>query len=92
MTCRINLTIVVNVVDLDTSRIYSSNHMVGMDKIFSSDMKARGKQKKICRSSTLRKVNGTTTSLVNISRSKIIFLLKHLPLFYNRSRKTPICI
>jgi hypothetical protein len=33
MTHRINLTIVVKVVDLDTSHIYSCNHMVGMDKI-----------------------------------------------------------
>jgi hypothetical protein len=33
MTHRTNLTIVVKVVDLDTSRIYSPNHMVGMDKI-----------------------------------------------------------
>ncbi len=32
-----NLTIVVKIIDLDISRIYNYNHMVGMDKIFSSD-------------------------------------------------------
>jgi len=37
MTHRTNLTIVVKVVDLDTSRIYSPNHMVGMDKISSNE-------------------------------------------------------
>jgi len=37
MTHRINLTIVVKVVDLDTSHIYSPNHMVGMDKISSNE-------------------------------------------------------
>jgi hypothetical protein len=36
MTRRINLTIVVKVVDLDISCIYNHNHMVGMDKISSS--------------------------------------------------------
>ncbi len=33
MTCMTNLTIVIKVVDLDTSCIYSHNHMVRMDKI-----------------------------------------------------------
>ncbi len=37
MTRRTNPTIVVKVIDLDTSHIYSYNHMVGMDKISSSD-------------------------------------------------------
>ncbi len=32
MTCKTNLTIVVKVVNLDMSCIYSCNHMVGMDK------------------------------------------------------------
>ncbi len=36
MTCRINLTIVVKVIDLDISHIYNCNHMVGMDKISSN--------------------------------------------------------
>jgi hypothetical protein len=36
MTCRINPPIVVKVVNLDISRIYSCNHMVEMDKISSS--------------------------------------------------------
>ncbi len=36
MTHRTNLIIVVKVIHLDTSRIYNHNHMVGMDKIFSS--------------------------------------------------------
>jgi hypothetical protein len=36
ITHRTNLTIVVKVVDLDTSHIYSDNHMVGVDKISSS--------------------------------------------------------
>ncbi len=38
MTHRTNPTIVVKIVDLDTSRIYS--HMVRMDKISSSDLKS----------------------------------------------------
>jgi hypothetical protein len=33
MRCRTNLIVVVKIVDLDTSRIYNYNHMVGMDKI-----------------------------------------------------------
>ncbi len=37
MTHRTNVIVVVKVVDLDTSHIYSHNHMVGMDKIYSSD-------------------------------------------------------
>ncbi len=37
MTQRTNLNVVVKVVDLDTSCIYSHNHMVGMDKISSND-------------------------------------------------------
>jgi len=36
MTCRINLTIVVKVIDSDISHIYNCNHMVGMDKISSN--------------------------------------------------------
>jgi hypothetical protein len=38
MTHRTNLTVVVKVVDLDISCIYNHNHMVGMDKISSSDI------------------------------------------------------
>jgi hypothetical protein len=37
MTHRTDLTIVVKIVDLDISHIYSPNHMVGMDKISSSE-------------------------------------------------------
>ncbi len=37
MTHRTNLTIVVKIIDLNTSCIYSDNHMVGMDKISFSD-------------------------------------------------------
>jgi hypothetical protein len=37
-------------------------------------------------------VNGTTTSLASISKTKFWFLLKHLPLFYNRSRKHPFVV
>jgi len=37
MTCKINLTIVIKVVDLNTSHIYNCNHMVGMDKNFSNE-------------------------------------------------------
>jgi hypothetical protein len=37
MTHRTNLSIVVKLVDLDTNHIYSHNHMVGMDKISSSE-------------------------------------------------------
>ncbi len=37
MTCRINLIVIVKLVDLNISRIYSHNHMVGMDKISSSE-------------------------------------------------------
>ncbi len=37
MTCRTNLTIVIKVVDLNTSCNYSDNHMVGMDKISSGE-------------------------------------------------------
>ncbi len=33
MTSRTNLIVIVKVVDLDTSCIYSHNHMVGMNKI-----------------------------------------------------------
>ncbi len=36
MTRRINLTVVVKVIDLDIHLIYSHNHMVGMNKIYSS--------------------------------------------------------
>jgi hypothetical protein len=38
MTCSTNPTIVVIVVHLNTTCIYSCNHMVQMDKISSSDM------------------------------------------------------
>jgi hypothetical protein len=38
MTHRINLTVVVKIVDLNTSCIYNCNHMVGMDKICSSEI------------------------------------------------------
>ncbi len=37
MTCKTNLTIVIKVVDLDISCINNPNHMVGMDKISSSE-------------------------------------------------------
>jgi hypothetical protein len=37
VTCNINLIVVVKVVNLDTSCIYSCKHMVGMDKISSSE-------------------------------------------------------
>jgi hypothetical protein len=37
MTRETNLIVVVKEVDLYTNCIYSHNHMVGMDKIFSSD-------------------------------------------------------
>jgi hypothetical protein len=36
MTRRTNLTVIVKIIDLDTSYIYSHNHMVGMDKISSN--------------------------------------------------------
>jgi hypothetical protein len=36
ITHKTNLTIVVKIIDLDTSHIYNDNHMVGIDKIFSS--------------------------------------------------------
>ncbi len=36
IACRTNLTIVVKAIDLNISRIYSYNHMVGIDKISSS--------------------------------------------------------
>jgi hypothetical protein len=38
MTHKTNLIIVIKVVDLNTSHIYSCNHMVGIDKISSSDL------------------------------------------------------
>jgi hypothetical protein len=68
-----NLTIVVKVVDLDIGRIYNHNHVVGMEKISFSDMKAGGKQKRICQSSTSRKENGTATRLAWISKTKLCF-------------------
>ncbi len=37
MTCKNNPIVVVKILDLDISHIYSHNHMVGMDKIYSSD-------------------------------------------------------
>jgi hypothetical protein len=37
MTHKINPIVVVKVVDLDISRIYSHNHMVGMDNFFSNE-------------------------------------------------------
>jgi hypothetical protein len=37
MTHRTNLTIVVKTIDLNTNRIYSHIHMVGMEKISFSD-------------------------------------------------------
>jgi hypothetical protein len=37
LTHRINVTITVKVVDLDTSCIYKTNHMVGMDKIYTNE-------------------------------------------------------
>ncbi len=58
ITHRTNLTIVVKVVDLDTSRIYSPNHMVGMDKISSNEAcKAkmfRNEANLLCSISTLK--------------------------------------
>jgi hypothetical protein len=36
MTHRTNITIDVKIVDLDISRLYSHNHMVGMNKISSN--------------------------------------------------------
>jgi hypothetical protein len=32
-----NLIIIIKIIDLDISRIYNCNHMVAMDKIFSSE-------------------------------------------------------
>jgi hypothetical protein len=37
MICKINLIIVIKIVDLNISRIYSRNHMVG--KIFPNEFK-----------------------------------------------------
>jgi hypothetical protein len=37
MTHRTNPIVVVKEVDLDTSHIYSHNHMIGIDKISSSE-------------------------------------------------------
>jgi len=36
MTHRTNLTIIIEIVDLDINYIYSHNNMVGMDKISSN--------------------------------------------------------
>jgi len=45
MTHRINLNVVVQIVDLNTSYIYNRNHMVGMDKISSSEINGgKGKE------------------------------------------------
>jgi len=41
MTCRTNLIVVIKLVHLDISCIYSCNHMVGMDKIFSSETRPK---------------------------------------------------
>jgi hypothetical protein len=41
MTHRTNLIVIVKLVDLDTSCIYSHNHMVGMDKIFFSEIRPK---------------------------------------------------
>jgi hypothetical protein len=38
MTHRINLTVVVKIIDLNASHIYNCNHMVGMDKISSNEI------------------------------------------------------
>jgi hypothetical protein len=38
MTRKINPTVVVKEVDLDISRMYNRNHMVGMDKISFSEL------------------------------------------------------
>ncbi len=43
MTCRTNVPIVVKVVALDIGHVYNHNHVVGMEKISSSDMKVGGK-------------------------------------------------
>jgi hypothetical protein len=37
MTHKTNPTVIVEVIDLDTSHVYNRNHMVGMNKISSSD-------------------------------------------------------
>ncbi len=37
-----------------------------------------------------KKVNDTIVSLASISRTKLCFLPKHMPLFYKRSIRTPI--
>ncbi len=37
MTCKINLIVIIKIIDLNISRIYNCNHVVGMDKIFSSE-------------------------------------------------------
>ncbi len=41
MKCKIDPTEIVKKIDLNTSRIYGHNHMVGMDKIFSNVMHQR---------------------------------------------------
>ncbi len=37
MTCKINLIVIIKIIDLNISHINSCNHIVGMDKIFSSE-------------------------------------------------------
>jgi hypothetical protein len=41
MTHRINPIVVIKETNLDTSRIYNRNHIVGMDKMFSTMMHQR---------------------------------------------------
>jgi hypothetical protein len=37
MTCKINSIVIIKIIDLNINRIYNRNHVVGMDKIFSSE-------------------------------------------------------
>jgi hypothetical protein len=41
MTCKINIIVIINGIDLNISCNYSHNHMIGMDKISFSDIGSR---------------------------------------------------
>jgi hypothetical protein len=76
MTSKINLTIVIKVVDLNISRIYSHNHMVGMDKISSNEFR---NLVACCQHTRTYHLNMVTINWISL------IMWQHRPIFPNKS-------
>jgi uncharacterized protein YpuA (DUF1002 family) len=69
MKCKIDPTEVVKKIDLNISHIYSHNHMVGMDKIFSNVMHQRKSKQGLHYKTTTRR---NITTMKNTMYAKVL--------------------